>query len=403
MRLARITTLSPEYIRYFYRKNRRLRRGSYQAQLEALFWDSYAQSDNYTFHLKELGYECIEVVANVERLQRSWSEENGFRWDTEDFIHTVTMEQVRRFKPEVVFVNNFRVFDDRWLACLRSQCPSIRLVLGWCGVGIESCDELLGFDFVLTCSQHLAQEMRKGGLRVEVVPFGFDQRILERIDCSLPATIDLSFAGTVRRSDSFHSDRAQLLERISKEFELTVFTDSRTPSKIEIYGRQVLFETARWAGQMGLETLCRLPGLRNATKWSKRPKVVQESRLWRHARPGVYGLDYYQALHDSKVTVNVHPNCAGATASNIRLFEATGVGTCLVTDWKSDLGSFFEVDREVVTFKSSEECVQKLRWLRSNPEAAGAIAAAGKRRTHREHTYGRAAASLDRLIKIKRN
>lgn len=393
--------MPPQYIRYFYAKHRRLQRASYETQLQTLFYDAYAQSDSYTFHLRGLGYECLEVVANVKALQRRWCEENGFRWNAEDFIHTVALEQMRRFKPEVIFINDFLTFKESWLAALRSQCPSIRLVLGWCGTSVESLEALRGFDFVLTCNQHLVREMQKGGLRVEIVRFGFDRRILERIDSSAPPAMELSFAGTVRRTDGAHHDRALLLERISKEFELTVFTDSRTPSKVESYGRQVLFELARGARRMGLSALCRLPGLRNAARWRERPQVVRESRLWQRARPGVYGLDYYQALHDSKATLNVHPNCAGDAASNIRLFEATGVGTCLVTDWKSDLGSLFEADREIVTFNSSEECIQKLRWLQDHPKAAAGIAAAGKLRTHREHTYGRAAATLDRLIRTE--
>ena len=43
----------------------------------------------------------------------------------------------------------------------------------------------------------------------------------------------------------------------------------------------------------------------------------------------------------------------------MRLFEATGSGACLVTDWKENLGELFEPDVEVVTYRSVAECVKK--------------------------------------------
>lgn len=120
--------------------------------------------------------------------------------------------------------------------------------------------------------------------------------------------------------------------------------------------------------------------------------------MWRRVRRGVYGLDYFQTLHDAKISLNIHPNCAGWAASNIRLFEATGVGTCLITDWKDNLGQFFEPDREIVTFKSAAECLEKLRWLVAHPEGRKRIAEAGQQRTLRQHNYVNVASALDAII-----
>jgi spore maturation protein CgeB len=83
----------------------------------------------------------------------------------------------------------------------------------------------------------------------------------------------------------------------------------------------------------------------------------------------------------------------------MRLFEATGVGTCLLTDWTENLGELFEPEREVATFRDAKECVERIRWLLAHPEEREAIARAGQARTLRDHTYRHRAAGLDLLVR----
>src|ERR1043166_4762805 len=64
----------------------------------------------------------------------------------------------------------------------------------------------------------------------------------------------------------------------------------------------------------------------------------------------LFGLEMYQVLFDSLITFNSHGDNSPKKAANMRLYEATGVGTCLLTDWKENLNEFFEPDVEVVTY-----------------------------------------------------
>ena len=83
----------------------------------------------------------------------------------------------------------------------------------------------------------------------------------------------------------------------------------------------------------------------------------------------------------------------------MQLYEATGVGTCLLTDAKPDLHEAFELDVEVVTYASPEECVEKARWLADNPAARRALATAGQKRTLRDHTFAHRAAVIDDIVR----
>jgi spore maturation protein CgeB len=71
----------------------------------------------------------------------------------------------------------------------------------------------------------------------------------------------------------------------------------------------------------------------------------------------------------------------------MRLFEATGAGTCLLTDWKENLKDFFELDKEVSVFKSNEECLEKILYLLEHEDERKAIAQAGQKRTLTEYSY----------------
>jgi spore maturation protein CgeB len=103
----------------------------------------------------------------------------------------------------------------------------------------------------------------------------------------------------------------------------------------------------------------------------------------------VLGLEYFKILSRSRINLNKHIDCAGIHAGNIRLFEATGMGACLVTDWKENMPEMFESDAEVITYRSPEECAEKVRYLLDNQDQLQHIASAGQRRTLRDHTYQR--------------
>lgn len=95
----------------------------------------------------------------------------------------------------------------------------------------------------------------------------------------------------------------------------------------------------------------------------------------------------YRALARSRVTLNRHINVAENNANNMRLFEATGVGSLLITDRKDNLGELFEVGKEVVAYSSPEEAAELIRYYIAHSDEARLIARAGHERTLKEHSY----------------
>ena len=96
----------------------------------------------------------------------------------------------------------------------------------------------------------------------------------------------------------------------------------------------------------------------------------------------------YALLRRSQITLNHHGDVP-AFANNMRLYEATGMGCLLVTDYRDNLHEMFEPDLEVVAYRDAAECVDKVLFYleERNRAARDRIAAAGQRRTLNEHTY----------------
>jgi spore maturation protein CgeB len=94
----------------------------------------------------------------------------------------------------------------------------------------------------------------------------------------------------------------------------------------------------------------------------------------------------YAILLNSKITLNHHGNIP-PYANNCRLYEATGVGTFLITDWKMNLHEIFEPGKEVIAYRTPEECAELIQYYLEHEAERKAIARAGQERTLKEHTY----------------
>ena len=95
----------------------------------------------------------------------------------------------------------------------------------------------------------------------------------------------------------------------------------------------------------------------------------------------------YEILSRTKISFNRHIDIALNYANNMRLYEATGMGSLLLTDKKDNLHKLFEIDKEIVTYSSKEEASEKAQYLIANPIKASEIARAGQARTLKEHSY----------------
>jgi hypothetical protein len=191
-------------------------------------------------------------------------------------------------------------------------------------------------------------KLKKMGLKAEYLPLCFDPRVLGK--SSAKRIYPITFVGSFF---SMHGDWLAILSRVAKI------------AKLKIWG----------APASSLTT----PLLRS----------IYQGEAW--------GRDMYSVLQKSRITLNRHSLIAGDFANNMRLFEATGCGSMLLTDAKSNLSDFFVSGKEVVVYRNSDELIQKVKYYSQHADECARIGEAGKQRTLRDHTY---LVRMRELIKI---
>jgi hypothetical protein len=75
-----------------------------------------------------------------------------------------------------------------------------------------------------------------------------------------------------------------------------------------------------------------------------------------------------------------------ATMKN-RDFECPGVGACYLTTFNWELAEFWDIGREILCYRNTEELMEIACWYRNRPDACLAIARAAWKRGQSEHTW----------------
>jgi spore maturation protein CgeB len=406
MKLARITTLYPSYITNFYRRNPEIASEPYTSQQAKLHYDAFGWADFWSHALKPFGIQVREIEMNVRQLQVNWAREKNIMFHAKKWMYEITEAQLKEFEPDILFINDLHGTTASLIKKIRTAIPSIKMIIGWYGAPISDTSAIKECDLLLSCIPEVVSQFRSNGMKVYHLNHAFDPRILGRIDRTTSPGKEVSFVGQIIRSNRFHLEREKLLLELLNHIDIKIYSPSATiPFKKKLIApvRYIAYYLIQLLMQMSVpeHVFQKITVLRNAAILHEKPRAFVNPLLKPYLNKDVYGLEMFQILHNSMITWNNHIDISRNSASNMRLFEATGVGTCLLTDWKDNLPDIFEPEKEVVTYKSAEECIEKVKWLLDNPHERRAIATAGQKRTLSEHTFTQRAEQLNEIIKNK--
>jgi spore maturation protein CgeB len=108
-----------------------------------------------------------------------------------------------------------------------------------------------------------------------------------------------------------------------------------------------------------------IPFDQQSAVFSESAVILNFSNVWADGRPG------------SKLIPHVR----------LRDFEAPMCRTCYLTGYTTEIEEFYEVGKEIDTYRSADELIEKTRFYLTNPEAAEQIRGAGYRRASQDHTW----------------
>jgi spore maturation protein CgeB len=390
-RFLKISSYYRGFLEYYYNSNPEVSKLSYEEQYAHLMGQFFAWSDNYGRLLAEKGFETMEVIANAMPLQKAWARENGLADNaTSD---KVIIHQISTFRPEIIYFQDSINFNGAFVGQLKRMFPEIQLYIGNLCAPFSSnqIDDFRVFDYFTVCSPFFTHQLKKYGIDSVMIPHAFDERILNKINQNnhYPES-SLIFLGSIFADEGFHSLRREVLENLVKEKKPFQFYGNLPDrSLVGLWKKQASYLAARTLDSIGMRSVTdSIPLIHKGRNHQVMPRNIHLSKgLYKIAKPPLFGLEMYKALSRAAIGFNIHIDCAGDYAANMRLFETTGAGACLLTDRKSNLSDYFVEDKEVVTYDSPQECIEKIRWLTNNPDKGREIARNGQLRTLKEHNF----------------
>jgi hypothetical protein len=108
----------------------------------------------------------------------------------------------------------------------------------------------------------------------------------------------------------------------------------------------------------------------------------------------VIGEDMVNAINSYKI----HFNCNISNDINYRTFETTGCKTLLVTNYTPGLEKLFNIENEIVVYRSLQELDEKVNFYLNNEYERKKIENAGYNKSLSEHTYFERSKKLIKII-----
>ncbi len=349
-------TYYPEFLKDFYATEPSLEDLGYDRQLQRLLRARFSVSDAYSEGLHAAGWEAHNLVINADAIQRRWAGDHDLNLcgNVHDQRRQILAAQVEAIQPDVLYVFEWSPLGDAFLADIKRH---VRLVVGQIASPLRDDRTYQAYDLMISSWPPIVEYFRDEGGDAEMLKLGFDARILDHLEHTQPE-YDVTFVGGFAPS---HPDRVRWLERLLAEVNVHVFGY----------------------------------GIENAP---------EGSNVRAHHHGPAWGRAMYQLLQRSRITLNRHARIdvrgrvATNVANNMRLYEATGVGSCLLTDAKENLAELFEPGQEVATYSDERECVDQICHLLGDDNERRAIANAGQNRTLRDHTYASRMCELSEML-----
>lgn len=346
-----LNTYYDAFLRNHYGQHPELSTQPFAAQLRSLQDQCFGDSDFYSSGLKQAGWEAVDLIINCAPLQEAWALENA----AEARGLAIVVEQIRRLQPDVVYFQDLGWATTDLLAAIR---PHTRLIVGQIASPLPPQADLSRLDIIFSSFPHFVDRFRQHGLTSHYQPLAFEPRVMDKLG-ERPWLHPVTFVGGI---SSAHGKGLEFLETLA----------GMVPMDFWGYGAASL---------------------------------PAHSPIKQRHHGEAWGLEMFGRLNQSLITVNRHIDVAENYANNMRLFEATGCGALLLTDYKDNLSDLFTIGQEVVAYRDAAECAALIAYYLAHPDEAAAIAQAGQERTLRDHTYGKrmeqTAEILDRHLRYQ--
>lgn len=321
------------------------------------FFSLFGISKKYLLS-NENNIEIFTNVTNSKFIQTKWAKENNFKYSEENWEKEILAAQIEKFQPDVIYTGNHGLLTKD----MKGYLPQAKLYALWNASPLQDGIDLSHFDLGISFNKVYHEHLRKRGIKnIEYNSFYIDPEIKNRLDSmSLKQDIDISFVG--RYSPMFKT-RNQFLYDVYREF--------KKEYNIQYY----------------LLTASRVKGLIPMLPWKL---------LLSYNKP-VFLKDMFKVFNRSKIVLNTHSNITGAGKGNMRVYEALGSGSFMLTDY-GEYPEYLEDGKDFVTYKNNKEMIEKIGYYLKNDKEREEIALNGYKKISKHYATEIGSQNLEKIF-----
>ncbi len=343
-----------EYLKNFYTRHSELQIASFQTQMMALETDGFSGGHLFASSMKHLGYDTEFAVVDCIPAQCAWMAEYCSMTGSPSRSEIIKA-QVDKICPDILFISDPVALNPQ---VLRRCNWKPRLVIAWRAAPTPNGSDWSDVDLMI--SSH-------AGCRKQALSFG--AKAVQEFRPGFPNFVSKALLG------------------VGKVFDV-VFT-----GQVGEYHHKRIDTIKRLAG------ITRLQKEQGLSLFLLNPSGIALGIAEAYARPAVWGMDMFKALKQGRIVVNSHVDMALGESQNMRLYEATGVGSFLLTEYSPQLSEVFEPGVEIETYASVDEMEDKITYYLDHPDKRERIAQKGQERCLKDHGVEVRAKQLDAIIK----
>ena len=351
---------------------------TYEKVLKSVFEIKYSVSNNISKELNKKSYECAEVIHNLETLQEKWLRQYGDINSKDEII----FQQIKYYNPDVLFIGDVNLLRKKFIEKARS-ISSVQLILCFhCApFSKKNLDNLKFADAIITCTEGYRKKLKNLIKNDVFLMHHAFQNDLE-INFEEKRDFDVGFLGSLFLNEKLHIGRVSMIYNLIKNFNNSYVAINF--SKLFILDFLMFI----------LNSIIKLNFFKNIKIFYK---IIY---IFFFSKKPTFGKNMFDVLKNTKILINKHIEDT-EYAGNMRLFEGTGLGCLLITDYKKDLEKLFNINNDIVIYESENQILEKINYYLNNNSIRISIAKSGYNKTKNFHNYLNRVNELDKFIKKK--
>lgn len=369
---------------------------SYEEAMKSMWRGGMLYPSGFCRQMNALGIEAHDIVPDFPFLQTLWKNQYGLH-NGEDIV----IAQIQHYRPDVIYFQELDVMSHAFRKSLKSQFPFVKIITGFKGFPPRMFSDYTDLDHIFISYPYFQKAWQDIGVPVTILPHCFDPGSNVSTE-ETPKQHNFTFVGSTGFGNLAQEGRYNDLRELLTQTPLEVWGKERSINKTYLITKGLALSISHLLPRNALYYIRSLL----SSRFTKLDLFLRDSLLvkdkliqafdWYIFKPPlkklfpkkfhdpVVGQEYLSVLSASKISFNRHTD-EKWEGGNIRTFEATGSGACLLTDDRDNLNALFR-DDEIVRYVSIEDAVDKITYLLAHPDETARIAARGRIRTLRDHT-----------------